>query len=120
MSSEGSINMEALTALVSQAANAAARQVSYEVREQIKEDLDAHTQAIEFAVARQIDEKMKGFMGNTDAAEHIIQHDRLNRLLGMMDKMSSNFFGKIIVNLLLFGAVLTALAMLGYKHLFGA
>ena len=81
--------------LVKLIAETAAKKAVDELRDELRED---------------IRNEFKQHFGDQTAAEHMVQHERLNKFLAWMDKTSDRIWGRIINFLLTWGLAAAAIA----------
>lgn len=65
----------------------------------------------------EIQREFKNHFGDMQPSTHIVQHARIDRFLNTVDKLSDNFWGRVIGNILLWGAAAT---VLGYVFFSGS
>ncbi len=92
-------DMETIKIIAQASAEAAAKQVSQELREDVREQFGQ----LEDRMAQ----RLRNYFGQLDASKHVVQHDRLERMLAAIDRMSENVFtnlmGKLMWGLLIAG-----------------
>ncbi len=79
-----------------EAAREAARETARELLPAVKEEL-----------RRELTGHCAHCIGDFTQAQHAMHHSRLERLFHTMDKLSENFLGKVLVNLMVWGVLLT-------------
>jgi hypothetical protein len=87
------LDIKTLELLVEAAARRAVRDIKGELTQEIRD-----------AVAASI----TSHFGEMKGSEHVVQHDRVSRLIKMIDRLSENFIGKVIGNLVI-GLVLATI-----------
>lgn len=86
-----------------------AERMATRIREEIRDDLAK--------LRLELKEDMRNEMlGKMHPSEHTSQHDRIEKFLKFIEGIQTNFFGKIIGNLLAIGAVAV---VLGYSFFSG-
>jgi hypothetical protein len=86
------VDMETIKLIAKASAEAAALEVAKELREDMRADFEA--------MERRLTEKLDGYFGKLEASEHVIQHDRIERLLDLVDRMGEGIFSNILKQLL--------------------
>lgn len=106
-------SLDVMRFLAETSANAAAEKTAAAMREDLRESILAAKQQI----AEDINRHMDAYFGRLKPSDHIIQHDRLYRMLGFMDRVSNNFWGKVVVNGLFVVIVVAVVGQFAWGHL---
>lgn len=88
--SEAPMDLEIVKEIAKASAVAATEEVAAKFREDLREQLRA---------------EFKAHFGDMEAAKHIIAHDRMERLLRLVDRLGENVFGKLLQHFV-YGALL--------------
>lgn len=92
MSTEITVDTETLQLIVKAAAEAATREVMQELK--------AETASEFGAMERRLSDKLDGYFGKVDPTRHVVQHDRIERLLNLLDRMGEGIFASILKQIL--------------------
>lgn len=96
------LDMESLKLI----ADSVARTAASEVADQLEAKMTEQHTRLKKEITDEFRRDLKGYFGKLEADEHIIQHRRIDKLLNFIDKTGENFLGRIISQLLLWGAIL--------------
>lgn len=97
------IDMDSAKILAEAAATSAAKEVAQEIREDMKGELQQ--------MESRLMSRMDGYFGSASPKDHVIQHDRIERLLALMDRMGENIFTNILKQII-WGLIVVA--VIGY------
>ena len=103
--------METVKLIAQAAAEAAANRVSAELRDEQRRGFER--------MENRLCEKMDGYFGQVDPAKHVVQHDRIERFLTMMDKMGEGIFSNILKNVIWGLIVMSVVGWLAWKKMTG-
>lgn len=109
------LDMESLKLIADSVARTAATEVGQHLEAKMTEQHSRLKQDIIDEVRRDL----KGYFGKLEADEHIIQHSRIDKLLGFIDRTSENFIGRFLVTLVAWGAVAVIVVYAIYLKLSG-
>jgi hypothetical protein len=68
---------------------------------------------------RELEIQLKSHFGETSAAQHIIQHERLDKLLGFLDSLGTSIFATLIRNMVMSLIVIGTVGWVIWTKLFG-
>lgn len=105
------VDMETAKLIASGAAEQAAKAVAQELRADIRADMEG--------LEERITQKLDNYFGKLDASDHVIQHDRIERLLNLFDRMGENVVSSILKNVIWGLLVLGIVGYLGWQHFVG-
>lgn len=86
------VDMDTLKTIAAAAAEAAAREVLKELKADTKSEFEA--------MEERLTGKLDSYFGKVDAAAHVVQHDRIERLLNLIDRMGEGIFSNILKNII--------------------
>jgi hypothetical protein len=86
------VDTETIKMIAAAAAEASARAVV--------QDLKAETKSEFEQMERRIAERLEGYFGQLDASKHVVQHDRIERLLTLVDRMGEGIFASVVKNII--------------------
>jgi hypothetical protein len=95
------MDIETAQLIAESAARAAGAELAAKLSEQFREDFNRFQDSVNGRLHMEFESRF----GKMDAAQHIIQHDRLDRLLKLSDSIGRNLFGKIIMGVVIIGLV---------------
>jgi hypothetical protein len=96
------IDMESLKLIADSVARSAASQVA----DQLEAKMTEQHAKLKNEITDEFRRDLKGYFGNLQSDEHIIQHSRIDKLLNFIDKTGENFIGRIVSALAVWGAIL--------------
>lgn len=96
------LDMDSLKLIADSVARTAATQVS----EQLEAKMSEQHEKLKRDVIEEFRRDLKGYFGSLQSDEHIVQHNRIEKLLNFIDRTSENFLGRIISQLLMWGTIL--------------
>lgn len=86
------LNIQIMKELAEAAAHSAAQQIAREVREEMR---DEHGK-LKKELIHEVRKEIKAYHGDMTPTEHAVQHERMDRFLGLMDKMNQSFWGQML------------------------
>jgi vacuolar-type H+-ATPase subunit E/Vma4 len=86
------VESETLQLIVQAAAEAAAREIAQELR--------AETVSEFGQMERRLTDKLDNYFGKVEPSKHVVQHDRIERLLNLVDRMGEGIFQSILKQLI--------------------
>lgn len=95
------LDMESLKLI----ADSVARTAAIEVSERLEARMTEQHAKLKEEIIAEVRRDMKGYFGNLESDQHIIQHSRIDKLLSFIDRTSENFFGRLLVTIVSWAAM---------------
>ncbi len=106
------VDMDTIKIIAQASAEAAAKTVSKELRDEMRDGFDD--------LERRMTKRLDTYFGDELPGDHIVQHDRMERMLNLMDRLSETIFSNILKNLVWGLIVMGILGWLAYNKITGA
>ncbi len=111
MTTTVTLDMETIKLIARTSAETVVKEVSAELRRDMRDDFAA--------MEKRLGDKLDGYFGKLDPATHVIQHDRLNRMILMFDRMGENLFTTIVKKVAWGAIVIAVVGYVGYTKMTG-